>query len=281
MRRLYYLSLGICVLILAGCEEQKDKPWLGYVVGESAMIAAPEGGWLAEVKVRRGDMVRMGDVLFVLDDERQKSQRDEARASLAQAGAQMQEARAQLTLAEKELARQAGLARANAGVAQLYDAAKTAEQQARARIALIEAQQKQAEASLGGAGYDLSQRVVQARLSGQVEDVYFRKGEYAGAMTPVVSVLPPENIYVRFFVPESEFAQVKQGQSVAIQCDGCAEKLSAKISFISQIQEFSPPVIFAAGSRERLVYKLEARIEGGLKLNPGQPVEIRPLQAAQ
>jgi len=62
---------------------------------------------------------------------------------------------------------------------------------------------------------------------------------------------------------------------VTISCDGC-KPLKAKISFIAAREEFTPPVIFSVENREKLVFKLEARAEGGLALNPGQPVEVRP-----
>jgi len=116
-----------------------------------------------------------------------------------------------------------------------------------------------------------------AKTEGRVEDIYFREGEYAPAMTPVVSVLPPKNIYVRFFVPETQFAKMRLGQKVSITCDSCAKNITATVTFIAQQQEFTPPVIFSVGSREKLVFKLEARAPGGLKLNPGQPVEVHPL----
>jgi HlyD family secretion protein len=93
----------------------------------------------------------------------------------------------------------------------------------------------------------------------------------------VVAILPPENIFVRFFVPEPEFARVKLGQRVRITCDGCADNITATITFIAQQEEFTPPVIFSQNNREKLVFKLEARAPGGLKLSPGQPVEVRPL----
>jgi HlyD family secretion protein len=82
---------------------------------------------------------------------------------------------------------------------------------------------------------------------------------------------------VRFCVPETQFARVKLGQRVAITCDGCAAGLTASVTFIAQQEEFTPPVIFSNGSREKLVFKIEARVPSGLKLNPGQPVQVRPL----
>jgi HlyD family secretion protein len=118
---------------------------------------------------------------------------------------------------------------------------------------------------------------VTSRTHGWVEEIYFRQGEYAPAQTPVVAVLPPENIFVRFFVPETELAHVKLGQRVKITCDGCAQNITATIAFIAQQEEFTPPVIFSSGNREKLVFKLEARAPGGLKLAPGQPVEVHPI----
>ena len=100
------------------------------------------------------------------------------------------------------------------------------------------------------------------------------------ASTPVVSVLPPANVYVRFFVPESQLPKVKLGQKVQINCDGC-KPMTATITFIAAQAEFTPPVIFSIDNREKLVFKLEARAPGGLHLHPGQPVQVKPLESGQ
>jgi HlyD family secretion protein len=270
------LSL-VFLLLLAACGKQDDGAWLGYAVGDNAFVAAPQAGWVARMAVQRGDAVRTGQLLFTLDDTSQASARDQALAAIALANGQMNEAQASLELTRRELVRQGGLMRASAGTKQNYDIAKANYDQAVARVAQIRAQEQQAQAALANARYQLSERDVIARTSGRVEDVLFRTGEYAPAMTPVVSILPPENIYVRFFVPETQFSQVKLGQKISIRCDGCATTIAATVSFIAQQEEFTPPVIFSIGSREKLVFKIEARAPGGLKLNPGQPVQVRPL----
>ena len=251
--------------------------WLGYAEGDTAFVAAPLPGWLATLAVQRGDAVKAGDLLFTLDDTSQTSTRDQAVAAIALADSQMSEAQASLELARKELVRQGALLRTGAGSKQNHDVAQARYDEALARVAQFQAQAAQVRAALANAKYQLSERDVVARTSGRVEDVYFRAGEYVPAMTPVVSILPPENIYVRFFVPESRFSQVRRGQRVAISCDGCAPGISATITFIAQREEFTPPVIFSIGSREILVFKIEARAPHGLRLNPGQPVQVRPL----
>jgi HlyD family secretion protein len=66
---------------------------------------------------------------------------------------------------------------------------------------------------------------------------------------------------VRFFVPETSSARVNLGQNVRVSCDGCKDR-PAKISFIAQQEEFTPPVIFSSDVRDKLVFKLEARAPG-------------------
>jgi HlyD family secretion protein len=273
MKRFALLAL----LALAGCSNDTDEGWLGYAEGDNAFIAAPQAGWLSSLRVERGSTVHRGDLLFTLDNTAQVAGRDSAVANLQAAKAALVQEEANLNYAQKQLNRQLGLARANAGTPTQLDLARATAQQSQARIGQLKAQIAQMDASLEGASYTLNQRNVVAQTEGRVEDVYFRPGEYVPASTPLLSVLPPKNVFVRFFVPETQFSHVRIGQKVKISCDGCGAGLTATISFIASQEEFTPPVIFSVGNREKLVFKLEARAPGGLKLNPGQPVQVRPL----
>jgi HlyD family secretion protein len=274
MKHLLFLGL---LLLLASCGRDEDKGWLGYAEGDMAFVSAPQAGWIARMTVNRGDEVKTGQLLFTLDDTHETSARDQANANMAQAEAELAQEQANLAYTQTELTRQAGLARAHAGVPATLDQILASNRQSKARIAQLEGQIRQMQAALADANYQLSQRHVIARTEGRVQDVLFRTGEYAPAMTPVVSILPPENIFVRFFVPEKEFAGIRLGERVAISCDGCAPGLAARVTFVASQEEFTPPVIFSQENRSKLVFKVEARASGGLKLNPGQPVSIRPL----
>jgi HlyD family secretion protein len=268
--------LFVALLLLSGCQKKASDAWLGYAEGEDALIAAPQAGWLVQMPLQRGQAIRKGDLLFVLDDTREQAGRDQAAAQLAQARASLAQERANLVYTRTQLDRQDRMAQDGVGVPAARDQARNAFQQSQARLTQLDGQIAQMEASLGSAAYALSQRAVNAQTEGAVQDVFFRQGEYVPASVPVVSVLPPGNIFVRFFVPQSQLSRAHLGQRVRITCDGC-RPLEATISFIAAREEFTPPVIFSIESREKLVFKLEARAPGGLKLNPGQPVEVRPL----
>ncbi len=272
----YRLGL-VFLLVLAGCEKPQQGRWLGYAEGDTAFVSAPTPGWVTDVAVQRGAWVKKGDPLFTLDDTSQVAARDSAQAAIAQAQGQMGQAEANLDLTRKQFERQQGLVRAGATSRQLYDEAKSAYEAAQAQVEQITANENQARASLANAAYQLSQRQIASLTTGRVQDVYYRTGEFVQASVPVVAILPPENIYVRFFVPEDQFARIHLGQKVKVHCDGCADAITATISFIASREEFTPPVIFSNQSRKQLVFKVEARAPGGLKLNPGQPVDVDPL----
>ena len=168
-----------------------------------------------------------------------------------------------------------------------YDSARARRNQAQAQQGQAsaarrqaDAQAKQATASLDAAAFNLSERAVRSLVSGRVEDVYFRQGEYAGSGAPVVSILPPGNVFVRFFIPETALSSLTLGTDVHIGCDGCAPDLTGTVSFLASAAEFTPPVIYSVGNRERLVFKAEARAASGLPLRPGLPVEVWPVETA-
>ena len=269
------LSLLIALVLLAGCEQKKDQPWLGYGEGDTAYISAPQPGWVTALKIERGGLVHRGDLLFVLDSVREQAGTQEAVANLAQARASVTQEIANLAYAKTTLDRQNRLAHDSAGTPTQRDLALSNYRQSEARIAQLRSQIAQMQASLASASYGLGQRDIVAQTEGRVQDIYFRDGEYVPAATPVVAVLPPKNVYVRFFVPEPQLPRIKIGGTVRITCDGC-KPIDAKVTFLAAREEFTQPVIFSQGNREKLVFKAEARLPQGLELHPGQPVEVRP-----
>jgi HlyD family secretion protein len=117
---------------------------------------------------------------------------------------------------------------------------------------------------------------LRAPRDGQVTDTLYVQGEWVPAGSPVVALLPPANIKVRFFVPEKILGSVKTGQAVSVRCDGCEKPISAHISYISPQAEYTPPVIYSRENRAKLVFLVEARpapVEAA-ELHPGQPVEV-------
>jgi HlyD family secretion protein len=111
--------------------------------------------------------------------------------------------------------------------------------------------------------------------TGSVQQIYYRGGELVPAGKPILALLPPGNLKVRFFVNEATLPKLKFGDAVTITCDGCDRDIVAKISFISRASEFTPPVIYSMDERSKLVFLIEARPEERPeRLRVGQPVSV-------
>jgi len=64
------------------------------------------------------------------------------------------------------------------------------------------------------------------------------------------------------------------GETLNVACDGCAEGQSARVTYISDAPEFTPPVIYSLENRQKLVYLVEARPTGDSVLKPGQIIDV-------
>lgn len=312
------VGMTALIIALAGCDQSESTGWQGYVEAEYTYVAPLETGRITAVAVHRGDEVQPGAPLFSLEDDSQRAARDQAQAELHQAEAdladlqkgdrpedlaviqaQLDEARADLALSVPRLERRKKMVKGNivgeeqldeAQSAILKDRGTIAEYEARltrarlpARVDKIASAEKLVEArraQLAEAEWKLSRRQEKAPAAGRVEDVFFRMGETAESGQAVVSLLTPDKLKLRFFVPEPQLSSIAVGQKIAIGCDGCAPNLTATISFIARAAEFTPPVIYSLTRREKLVFLVEAKPDDlGQPWHPGLPVDIRPLPA--
>ena len=308
------LSLAVA-LALGACGNSTPPALQGYVEGEYVRVAAPFAGTLVKLDAERGGNVAAGAPLFALEAENEDAARREARERLKRAEAQVEDlrkgkrsseieaTRAQLAQAEvmaghsaKEYERQLDLVSKGFVSRQRADEARAARDRDRGRVAEMQAdlatmrsgarpdEIRAAEAEAGAArealaqaDWRLRQKSVVSTVSGTVTDTLFVRGEWVPAGAPVVAVLPPSNVKVRFFVPETRLGALKVGQKVALACDGCGAELAAAITYIAPQAEFTPPVIYSKDNRAKLVYLVEARTaaQDAARLHPGQPVDVR------
>jgi HlyD family secretion protein len=311
----YVFFMGVFAVILLGCQKSATDVYPGYAEGEYVRLAAPFAGSLMMLNVKRGDQVAADAPLFALEQENERAARDEAAARLKRAEALMSNigtgkrpdeiaaVRAQLAQADaaqklstSELARteplvvakflsptkldeaRSALERDRARVAELNSQLKVVQLAGRpAELAAAAAEVKAASEFLVQADWKLSQKSQRAPMAAAVVDTLYTRGEWVQAGAPVVSLLPPENIKLRFFIPEKLLSAIKVGQVVQVTCDGCAAPITAAVSFVSPQAEYTAPLIYSKENRAALVFLVEARpkAEDAVKLHPGQPVEVK------
>ncbi len=241
-------------LALTGCGKSNERTLQGWVESELVFISPDEQGRVEVLKVREGDSVKKGDLLFNVDDDLQQA--DVTVKQVAMTNAQQQFDRA------KELLKTA------AGTQKTYEDA--------------EAAFRQAKANLDWSQTRLTRRRAVAPAAGVIQQVYFRPGETVPSGRPVMSMLPPGNLKLRFFAPERVLHDIKYGATVNVSCDGCAAGLTATVTFIASSAEYTPPVIYSLDERAKLVFLIEALPKDPDKFRVGQPVTVTlPDEAAK
>ena len=245
-------TISACALVLvlatglAGCKEKRDPGFQGWVEADMIFVSPDESGRVTKLNVREGDEVKVGEPLYSVDDDLQRADLNQNNATLANA--------------QQTYDRAASLSKTGSGTQANLDSAVSALRVAEARVATSETR--------------MARRKGFAPVAGTIQQIYFREGEMVAAQRPVLSIMPPGNMKLRFFVPETELPKLAIGDTVRISCDNCAADLTAKIYFIATSAEYTPPVIYSLEERNKLVYLIQARPSKPDSLRVGQPISV-------
>jgi HlyD family secretion protein len=233
-------------VVLAACGRADDPAYQGWVEADLVFVSPDEPGRVEILSVREGNTVTAGAPLFTVDDDLQQ--------------ADLKQNQAAVTNARQAFDRAQVLLKTNVGTQKAFEDA--------------EAALRTAEARLNSSQTRLARRKVASPVTGTVQQVYFRPGELVPAGRPVVALLPPANMKLRFFVSEAVLPKIALDETVRVTCDGCTPDLTARISFIARTAEFTPPVIYSLEERAKLVFLVEARPERPEAFRVGQPVSV-------
>lgn len=309
------ITFFVGIIFTPGCARREAAGYQGYLEGEFVYVAAPLAGQLERLAVTRGTRVEAGAPLFTLEQSAELSTLREAAERLRQSqarladlrkglrptelatlDARLAQARAAAELSARELERATKLHQTTVlsdddfdrvrlnheattkPVAEITAQLETAQLGGRPDIiAAAEADAAAAQAALDRAGWSVAQKSRSAPSAALVYDTLFREGEFVTAGQPVVSLLPPANIKVRFFVPEAGLAALQAGALVKVAINGRPAPLEARISYLSPAPEYTPPILYNRENRSKLVFMAEAVFTdpaAARDLHPGQPADV-------
>lgn len=273
-RFILLLALGA----LPACGSPPSDAMQGYGEADYIYLSSQESGVLSDVAVREGDSVEAGARVFTLDHERLSLNEASASAQGAAAAAAVRTAQAEATLAQSNFARGEELSERGFYPRARFDADRAARDAARARLAQVRREAGAASAATGLARERLGDLDGAAPVAGTVERIFRRSGEVVAAGQPIVALLAPENMKVRFFAPQSSLSQLPVGARVLVSCDNCEAPALARVSFVAREPQFTPPVIYSLEERAKLVFLVEARFYTPTPVRPGMPVDVRIAQ---
>jgi HlyD family secretion protein len=231
---------------LGGCNEPRNPGYQGWVEADMIFVSPDESGRVTKLNVREGDEIKTGDQLYSVDDDMQQANLNQNKATLANA--------------QQSYDRALSLSKTGSGTQATLDAAVSALRVAEAQVVTSQTR--------------LARRNGFAPVNGTVQQIYFREGETVPAQRPMLSIMPPGNMKVRFYVPESDLPKLSIGEEVRVTCDNCPADLTAKIYFLATQAEYTPPVIYSLDERNKLVYLVQARPSRPDALRVGQPISV-------
>jgi HlyD family secretion protein len=231
---------------LAGCNGSRNPGYQGWVEADMIFVSPDESGRVTRLSVREGDEVKPGEQLYSVDDDLQQANLNQNKATLANA--------------QQSYDRAFSLSKTGSGTQATLDTAVSALRVAEAQVVTSQTR--------------LARRIGYAPVSGAVQQIYFREGETVPAQRPVLSIMPPGNMKVRFYVPEPDLPRLAIGDEVRLACDNCTDDLTARIYFIATSAEYTPPVIYSVDERNKLVFLVQARPSNPASLRVGQPISV-------
>ena len=249
-RILYYTLIILCAAACGQSTSQEDNATADYetmtisrsdILLEESYPASIEGrqsiriiprveSYLQEIKVKEGQRVKKGQVLFILDQANYVADEKAAKANVEVAKAGVESA--QLNYDSRK-----GLREKN--IVSEYDL-----QTAAAALSLAKAQLQQAEAQWESARSNLSYTVLKSPSDGVVGSLPYRKGDYVGPTIQdgLTTIADNGEMYVYFSLTERDIMR-------RIEESGSMEKMIASF----------PPVSLQTAGGE--TYPLRGRLE--------------------
>jgi HlyD family secretion protein len=308
---MFLCSVPLLSALFANCTPPMPLA-TGYVEGDYVQIAALSTAQILTLSVASGDRVTIGQTLVDLETRDAQIGLAQAKAALSRSESQLANlrqgrrpeeiavieaalasARAQADEAQRSADRLRDLSTKGAATETQRDDAATSAEVAKARVAEIEANlavarlparedeiaaaeaaRLEAAAALDQAQWQLETRRLASPATGTVTDIIHHPGEIAVTGQPILTLLPDGAVRLRLYLPEAALAGLAIGSLLDVQCDGCPPGLTATVSYIADGPEFTPPVIYSVGSRQKLVYLVEAQPMDGTALKPGQIVDV-------
>lgn len=211
----------------------------------------------AMVKMRESDLA-MAQALVV----QRESDLDNAKRRLARSQALSNSGAASLQQLDDDQAAvrnaEAALAAAKAQVTAAESAIAAAEAQvtaARSTVAALAATVARIEA-------DIADNELKAPRDGRVQYRIAEPGEVLGAGGKVLNMVDLKDVYMTFFLPATVAGNVALGSEARIVLDAAPDYvIPAKVSFVSSVAQFTPKTVETAVERQKLMFRVKARID--------------------
>lgn len=273
MRKL--IGIGLLSFLLIACKKENNL-FNGYVDAELVYLSADFAGRLVDLPVLKGQLVKPNQFLFRLEQTSERYGVEVSELNSQDLMAQREQILAQLHYNEINYRRILGMSQQHVASQNDLDMAVRDLDVAKQQLADIDVKIKSSKITTADRTWQVSRKENFAPQPGIIFDTYYLHGEFVQAGSPVLSLITKNNIKAIFFVPEKRLASLRLNQPVKIMTSKNKDFAQGHIFYISNIAEYTPPIIYSREERQRLVFRVEARIDSPdfEQIHLGQPVTL-------
>lgn len=308
-----YLFLSSLLLLLSGCDSDKQNIALGTLERNRIAHSASVSEVIVALPVKPGSQVKKGTLLVKLDDTLQTAMLAKANAEVAQARANLDklrngarkedvaEARARVAgaraalveskanyqrsidLVKRKLVSRADLDKTRA----VYDSRRASVQTAQEQLLkltngtreedmrIAEAKLKASLAVMSSEQKKLSDLSIVATRDGILDNLPWNVGERVTLGSPLAIVLAGKAPFARVYVPEPYRVKLKVGDKLTVYIDGLKEPVSGRLRWIATVPAFTPYYALNQQERSRLMYLAEVQLPDSQEHLPnGVPAQV-------
>lgn len=261
---------------IMACTQKQDTYYQGYVEGRLRFITAEFSGQITQMMVRRGDTVKVGDQLFLLENQPETYQSQALTKKIAELKQLINELNARVKLTQAIYQRRTALFKMKHISEEELNNSEADYQQALLKVEQAKEQLNQTIFDFKKSQWQLNKKIIISSLAGYVFDTFYNVGEFVSSNSPVLAILPPKDIRMIFYIPVGDLSKIKLGQRVWINCDNCQQSIPATVDFISTSAEYTSPLIYSLNTPSKLVFRIEAYTFPSYQilLRPGQPIYV-------
>ena len=302
------IALPIALVLIAAAvlwafklrKRDDDLVLSGSIEARDVQVGSLVGGRVIAVHVDEGASVTAGQPIVTLEpdlldaqvrEQESRVAQAQARLALVLAGARPEEinrARADYENAEKERRRLELLMKEGIVARQTYDDAVTAARTKQEMLRELERgnRPQEIEAARGAVAeaerhlaYLRRQReetVVKAPAAGVVQSFDLRPGDLVAPNAPVATLLEPDQLWVRVFVPETKLGLVSVGQRAELTVDSFPKRtFPGKVVEISPRAQYTPRNVQTLDQRSDQVFGVKVNVDPAPELKPGMAALVR------
>jgi HlyD family secretion protein len=273
--RIFRASVWVALVLLSGCHRQNNAV-SGTIEVDEVHVGPRSGGRVEKIFAQEGDKLSPGQTIVSLDAAELKARRELAAAQINSAIHDTGAQDAQLEFMRDDALRQQDLLKRK--VVSPSDAERTASV-ARAQEKIVEAAKMrvvQARAQLADIDAQLAEMQVKAPTESILEVLSVKVGDVLAPNREVATLILPQHLWVRVFVPEPWLGLIKVGDAVHLRVDSFPGKdFDGTVEQVNRQAEFTPRNVQTVEDRIRQVYGVKIRLPNNEdKLRAGMSADV-------